>query len=92
MKRFVVIVIAALMMSGMTAAGARQNAVQAEKLLASAKHRATVDGDPKGAIEEYKRALAAAGSNRARPRKRSFAWRSAISNWVRWKRRRFTNG
>jgi Tol biopolymer transport system component len=64
MKRFFVIVIAALMASGMPTAGARQGAAEAEKLLASAKHKATIDGDPKAAIEEYKRAFAAAGSNR----------------------------
>ena len=64
MKRFFVIVIAALMTSGMPTAGARQGAAEAEKLLASAKHKATIDGDPKGAIEEYKRAIVAAGSNR----------------------------
>ena len=64
MKQFIVIVIAALMTSGMPTAGARQGAAEAEKLLASAKHKATIDGDPKGAIEEYKRAFAAAGSNR----------------------------
>ena len=52
------------MASGMPAAGARQNAAEAEKLLASAKHKAAIDGDPKGAIEDYKRAFAAAGNNR----------------------------
>ncbi len=64
MKRFFIIVCAALMASGMPAAGARQNAAEAEKLLASAKHKAAIDGDPKGAIEDYKRAFAAAGNNR----------------------------
>jgi Tol biopolymer transport system component len=36
-----------------------------EALLASAEHKASVDGDLKGAIDDYQRALAAAGSNRA---------------------------
>ena len=64
MKRFFIIVFAALMASGMPAAGAWQNAAEAEKLLASAKHKAAIDGDPKGAIEDYRRAFAAAGNNR----------------------------
>lgn len=37
----------------------------ADKLLASAQHKATVDGDLKGAIEEYKKIVAGAGTNRA---------------------------
>ena len=45
--------------------GAQQNTADAEKLLARAQHKATIDGDLKGAIEELKKALAAAGGNRA---------------------------
>ena len=39
-----------------------QGAAQAEKLLAAADHAATVDGNLKGAIEQYKKAFDAAGS------------------------------
>ena len=42
-----------------------QNAAQAEKLLAAAEHKATADGDLKGAIEDYKKIVDGAQSNRA---------------------------
>src|SRR5688572_28608908 len=35
-----------------------------DKLFASAQHKATVDGDVKGAIEDYKRIVATAGADR----------------------------
>lgn len=63
MNRFIVVVAAALTAASVHAAG--QSAAQAEKLLASAHHKATIDGDLKAAIAEYKRAVGAAGSNRA---------------------------
>ena len=46
-------------------ARAQQDAVQIEKLLATAQHKATVDGDLRGAIETYRQILAGAESNRA---------------------------
>jgi Tol biopolymer transport system component len=65
MDRLFVIFMAALLTGGMSITSAQQGAAQAEKLLASAQHKAAMDGDLKGAIEEYKKALAAAGNNRA---------------------------
>jgi Tol biopolymer transport system component len=44
---------------------AQQSAATAEKFIAAARHRAAVDGDLKGALEDYTRALSAAGSHRA---------------------------
>lgn len=42
-----------------------QPAAQAEKQLAAAQHKATVEGDLKGAIEMYRKIAASAGANRA---------------------------
>lgn len=42
-----------------------QPAGQAEKQLAAAQHKATVEGDLKGAIEMYRKIAASAGANRA---------------------------
>ena len=42
-----------------------QPSAQAEKLLASAQHKATVEGDLKGAIEVYRQVVSSAGANRA---------------------------
>lgn len=65
MNRSCVIFVGTLLVAGMQIATAQQSATQAERLLASAEHKATIDGDLRGAIEEYKRALGALGGNRA---------------------------
>lgn len=65
MNRLFVVVVAALLAAAVQMTSAQQNAAQAEKLLASAQRKATIDGDLKGAIEEYKKVVAASGSNRA---------------------------
>jgi len=57
--------IAALFAAGLQTTAAQQHNAEAEKLLASAEHKATVDGDLKGAIEQYKKVVADAGTNRA---------------------------
>src|SRR5687768_17570697 len=64
MNRLFVIFVTVALTVGMQIAGAQQSASQAEKLLASAQHKATIDGDLKGAIDDYKKALAAAGGDR----------------------------
>ncbi len=64
MNRLAVLVVASLVAVGLQNTSA-QSSVQAEKLLASAQRKATVDGDLKGAIEDYKRAVTAAVGNRA---------------------------
>jgi Tol biopolymer transport system component len=56
--------IAALLIAALQTTGAQQGSAQIEKQLARAHHKATVDGDLPGAIEEYKRIVAAAGVNR----------------------------
>ena len=65
MSRLFVIVAAALLAATAPVVQARQTPAPAEKLLASAQHKATIDGDLKGAIDDYQKAIAAAGSNRA---------------------------
>ena len=65
MSRLLVIIVAALVVTCLPIVHAQQTAAQAEKLLASAQHKAAIDGDLKGAIEDYKKAIAAAGNNRA---------------------------
>jgi Tol biopolymer transport system component len=65
MNRLCFTFIAALLMGGLQTTGAQQSNAQAEKLLAGAAHKATVDGDLKGAIEEYTKVVTAAGTNRA---------------------------
>lgn len=65
MTRLTVTLIAVLLgVSGTGAPHAQQADAQAEKLLASAQHKATVEGDLKGAIEDYKKIIAGAGTNR----------------------------
>lgn len=64
MNRLSFVFIAALLAAGLQTTRAQQNNAQGEKLLASAQHKATVDGDLKGAIEEYKKIVAGAGTNR----------------------------
>src|SRR5688572_13415049 len=65
MNRLFFTCIAALMISALQTDGAQQGTAQIEKQLARAHHKATVDGDLPGAIEEYKRIVAAAGTSRA---------------------------
>ena len=71
---------------------AQQNIAQAEKLLASAQHKATIDGDLKGAIDELQE-----GRRRRRRaiahwrRRRSCAWRNAIRSLATRRRRPSTN-
>ena len=67
MNRMFVIFVAVLLASGagMQTTRAQQNTADAEKLLARAQHKVRIDGDLKGAIEELKKAHAAAGGNRA---------------------------
>ena len=43
---------------------AQQSSPALEKLFASAQHKATVDGDLKGAIDDYKRIVSTAGKDR----------------------------
>ncbi len=64
MNRFFLICLAALLLASLQKAGAQQSSAQIEKQLARAHHKATVDGDLAGAIDEYKRIVATAGSNR----------------------------
>ena len=64
MNRFTWTLLALLLVAG--AQGTHgQASGQAEKLLAAADQKATIDGDLKGAIDAYKKAVAAAGANRA---------------------------
>jgi Tol biopolymer transport system component len=65
MDRLFVILVASLLTGGMSFTSAQQGTAEAEKLLASGHHKAAIDGDLKGAIEEYRKAVAAAASNRA---------------------------
>lgn len=65
MSRLLVISVAAAICFCLPAVHAQQTAAQAEKYLASAQHKAAIDGDLKGAIDDYKKAIAAAGNNRA---------------------------
>lgn len=63
--RLLLLVLTALLLTGLQAAPAPQITAQGEKQLAAAQHKATVDGDLKGAIEEYKKIVAGARGNRA---------------------------
>ena len=63
MKRFLVAG-AAIILAGGLQLGTAQT-ITAEKLVASARHKASIDGDLKAAIELYKQAVGVAGSNRA---------------------------
>lgn len=64
MNRLTVMFIAALLAAGLQTTGAQQTTTALDKLFASAQHKATVDGDLKGAIEDYKKIVAGAGTNR----------------------------
>ena len=63
MNRLLIIAAAALLATGQTRA--QQNNPALDKLFASAQHKATVAGDLKGAIEDYKRIAAMAAKDRA---------------------------
>jgi len=65
MNRLSLLALAALLTAGLQTMGAQQSLAPPEKLLASAHHKATIDGDLKGAIEDYKKIVAGAGANRA---------------------------
>ena len=64
MNRLRLITVAALLLAAMPVVTGQQSGAQAEKLLASAEHKATVDGNLRAAIDDYKKALNAAGGNR----------------------------
>ena len=61
----VFLLVAVVLTAGLQTIGAQQTNAQGEKLLAAAQHKATVDGDLKGAIDDYKKIVAGAGGNRA---------------------------
>ena len=63
MKRLLIVVATALAIGG-AHLDAQQNRSALEKRFASAEHKASVEGDLKGAIEEYRQLVAAAGNNR----------------------------
>jgi Tol biopolymer transport system component len=65
MNKVFFVCIAALLVTALQTTGAQHGPAQIEKQLARAHHKATVDGDLRGAIEEYKRIVAEAGANRA---------------------------
>lgn len=62
MNRLALVLVAVMLAAppAMTA----QPAAQADKLLAAAQHKATVEGDLKGAIEMYRKIVSSAGANR----------------------------
>jgi Tol biopolymer transport system component len=64
MTRLVLAMFAALLAAA-PHIGAQQSNPALDKLFASAQHKATVAGDLKGAIEDYKRIVATAGKDRA---------------------------
>jgi Tol biopolymer transport system component len=64
MNRLSIMFIVALLAAGLQTSHAQEANALGEKRLASAQHKATVDGDLHGAIEEYKKIVASAGSNR----------------------------
>ena len=64
MKRLLVVVAIAMALDG-AHIGAQQSRAAIEKRFASAEHKASIEGDLKGAIDEYKAIVAAAGSDRS---------------------------
>jgi Tol biopolymer transport system component len=64
MKRLFPILIATAAVAAVAGVRAQQSASQLEKGFASAEHAATVDGDLKGAIEQYKTIVSRAGTDR----------------------------
>ena len=65
MTRLASIALATVLVAAGLAHVAAQQDSQATRLLAGAHHKATVVGDLRGAIEDYKRIVDGAGSNRA---------------------------
>jgi len=65
MNKRLCLLIAVLLTAGLQPVAARQISAQGEKLLAAAQHKATIDGDLKGAIEDYRKIVTGAGANRA---------------------------
>jgi Tol biopolymer transport system component len=65
MRLLATIVLAIVVLAGGFEHPSAQRAGEAERLLASAQRKATVAGDLKGAIDDYKSAAARAGANRA---------------------------
>ena len=55
MTRLTLVALVALLAAGLQTTHAQQTNAQSEKLLASAQHKATIDGNLKGAIEDYKK-------------------------------------
>jgi Tol biopolymer transport system component len=66
MNKMFLMSIAALLIAALQTTRAQQGDAHIEKLLARAHHKATVDGDLTGAIEEYKRIVATADSRAAK--------------------------
>lgn len=64
MKRFSLLLVFVLAAAVLHSAEP-QVASEGEKLLAAARHKATIDGDLKGAIEAYKKAVSSSRGNRA---------------------------
>ena len=59
------LIIAAVALLAAAQPRAQQNTAALDKLFASAQHKAVVEGDLKGAIEDYKRIVSGAGKDRA---------------------------
>ena len=59
------IIVAVALLAAAAQPGAQQTTSALDKLFASARHKATVNGDLKGAIEDYKRIVSTAGKDRA---------------------------
>jgi Tol biopolymer transport system component len=64
MNRLCVLIVAALTTVVVPVTHAQQGIPQSEKLLAAADRAAAIDGDLRAAIDQYKKALVAAGPNR----------------------------
>src|SRR5688572_16545661 len=64
MNRLSIMIIAGLIAAGAQISTAQQNPAL-DKLFAAAQHKAAVEGDLKGAIEDYKAIVGRAGANRA---------------------------
>jgi len=59
-----IVIALAIAAAALQASAVTQNAAGGEKLLARAEHKATVEGNLKGAIEDYRAIAAGAGANR----------------------------
>ena len=84
-------IVAPGLIAGAANARAQQNSAALDKLFARAHHKATVEGDLTGAIEDYKRIVATAPVIGRLPRRRCCAWPSAIRSSAMPARTRFTN-